>query len=672
MKAYKNRTVTVQMISIISLCLILGFSTITTLVYQSISEALLKRTLSEQQSRISALATTITSQFSIYLDSVKTLESTFQNAYLKGLTFENTNVSLDKHQLKDVSMNGVSIINNFDAVDQFFRDTGAISTLFLKSGNDFLRVSTSLKKESGQRAVGTMLGKKHPGFDQLSDGQSYYAQVVLFGADYLTYYQPIKDNSNNVVAIAFVGIPIGDATQDVFSNLSNIGWGETGVSFVLANNSKNKGSYLYHPNKTNAENSLTQGSNKSNPFEEVFRNSEGVVQYQADDNQERYMVYADVEGWQWKLVGGTTVAEITRESEQLLISIISISLVVGLFTLVIMGFFVGRMVHPLTVLSDYMQRLGNGEVSFSVGKTNPNSNNEVDKLMHGVDTMATKLNDLVGGLRSNSDDLHIQSNSVASDADSSLGKSHQQQGEIEQVVAAIEEIAVTAKSSAQQIEEIAGSVSVANKDANLGAALVKEMSSDITELNTQLKASSESIKRVSQQSDNIQSVTKMIDEIAEQTNLLALNAAIEAARAGEQGRGFAVVADEVRTLAARTQDSVKEVVGIMEQLRLCTSSAVVMMEKSELRGEIVTKHAFEVGQSLQSIANQVVVIAQQSDAIAATSEEQALVTQEISSNANKISTLNSDNHETAIKSADRATQLHKLSSNLNDQVAYFS
>jgi len=97
-----------------------------------------------------------------------------------------------------------------------------------------------------------------------------------------------------------------------------------------------------------------------------------------------------------------------------------------------------------------------------------------------------------------------------------------------------------------------------------------------------------------------------------------------------------------------------------------------MMEKSELRGEIVTKHAFEVGLSLQSIANQVVVIAQQSDAIAATSEEQALVTQEISSNANKISTLNSDNHETAIKSADRATQLHKLSSNLNDQVAYFS
>jgi len=673
MKAYKNRTVTVQMVSVISLCLVLGFSTIATLVYQNISEVLLKRTLSEQQSRMSVLATTIASQFTIYLNSAKTLESTFQHAYLKGLTFENTNRTLGTNRLNDASIDGKSLINNFTIVDQFSADTGGIATLFLKSGDDFLRVSTSLKKENGQRAVGTLLGKQHAGFQSLSDGNPYYAQVVLFGAEYLTYYNPIKDSAGKIAAISFIGIPIGNATKGIFLNLANIGWGETGVSFVLANNGKEKGQYLFHPQKDSRENVLKDASSaKVAPFSEVFSNSQGFVQYNAFDGQERYMVYADVDGWEWKLVGGTLVEEITSESKQLLFTIITISFVIGLLTLLIMSFAVGKMVYPLTALSEYMQRLGNGEVSFSVGDTNPHSNNEVDKLMHGVATMTTRLNELVGGLRSNSDELHLQSDSVANEADSSLGKSQQQQGEIEQVVAAIEEIAATAHSSAQQIEEIAGSVNIAKKDASIGADLVKQMTSDISELNIQLRDSSEAIKCVSQESDNIQNVTKMIDEIAEQTNLLALNAAIEAARAGEQGRGFAVVADEVRTLAARTQESVKEVVNIMTQLRQSTHSAVSMMALSEQRGEVVTAHAIEVGQSLQSIADQVVLIAEQSDAIAATSEEQALVTQEISSNANRISTLNSDNHKTAVKSADRATQLHQLSTNLNQQVAYFS
>ncbi|PKF61183.1 methyl-accepting chemotaxis protein [Psychromonas sp. psych-6C06] len=664
MKAYKNRTVTVQMVSIISLCLVLGFSTIAVLVYKNISQVLLNRTLAEQQSRVSALATTISSQFGTYLENAEKLGSTFQHAYLRGLTLQNDVVIVNGHRVNNATINGVSVINHFDEVDLFYRDTGAIATLFLKSGDDFLRVSTSLKKENGQRAVGTLLGKQHDGYQSLTTGSPYYAKVDLFGDEYLTYYEPIKNNLGQIVAISFIGIPIGVATEEVFANLANIRWGETGESFVLSNAEKDKGSYLF-PTKNSAP---LVGKILSS----LFNSEQGVVQYTDKSNQASYLVYANVPGWQWKLVGGTTVAEITRESKQLLLTIITISALVGGFTLLIMIIFVGKMITPLKSLTGYMQRLGNGEVSFNVGETTPDSQNEVDKLIHGVHTMATQLNELVTGLRKNSNKLHQQSNSVAGNADSSLEMSQQQQMEIDQVVAAIEEIAATAQSSAQQIEEIASSVNIAKNDAHSGSSLVIEMTTDISELNSQLKASSEAIKKVSQESDNIQSVTKMIDEIAEQTNLLALNAAIEAARAGEQGRGFAVVADEVRTLAARTQESVKEVVTIMEQLRQCTSSAVNMMEKSEERGSIVTSHAFEVGESLKSIANQVVLIAEQSDAIAATSEEQALVTQEISANANRISTLNSDNHKAAVENADSATQLHRLSSDLSDKVAYFS
>jgi len=676
MTAFKEKSVTTQMFFIIGFCLMLSFSVIATLGYQNISKALFKRTLFEQQSSISALAKTVSSQFFIYLEFTKKLESTFKNSYLKDLTFENNIVEIAGHSVFDASINGISMVNHFEVVDRFYDDTGAISTFFLKTGDDFIRVSTSLKKNNGERAVGTLLGSSNPGFKALNNGQPFYAKTMLFGSEYLSYYSPIFDRNHEVAAISYIGIPIGNASTEIFNNLSKISWGDTGDSFVLANTKKGKGDYIYHPSKKNTQNTLnyTSAENKK-PFAEIFEQTEGVVRYIASENgktEERYLVHADVPGWQWKLVGGTAVEEITKESKQLLTLVIIASLLVGLLTLVVMIYFISKTIRPLTVLIGYMQRLGNGEVSFSMNKTNPNSNNEVDKLMFSVAVMANKLNGLVSSLRSTSNNLHQQSDSVDNEADISLEKSQEQEQELELVVSAIEEITTTAQSSAQQIEEIAGSINIVKSDANSGSVLVKEMSEEITELNAQLRISSEAIERVNQESDNIQSVTKMIDEIAGQTNLLALNAAIEAARAGEQGRGFAVVADEVRTLAARTQDSVKEVVKIMDQLRLCTSGAVDIMTQSELRGEAVTLHAMKVGQSFESIASQVLLVAEQSDAIAAASEEQAVVMQETSSNANRISTLNRDNLKAATKVADSATHLRQLSTSLNEQVDHFS
>ena len=232
-------------------------------------------------------------------------------------------------------------------------------------------------------------------------------------------------------------------------------------------------------------------------------------------------------------------------------------------------------------------------------------------------------------------------------------------------------MASSAQSVAQQVENIAENVRSANTDGQSGLEIVENVCIDVAQLNDQLDQSAAAIEKVNTDSESIQTVTKMIDEIAEQTNLLALNAAIEAARAGEQGRGFAVVADEVRTLAHRTQTSVKDVVDIITVLKSSTDNAVRMMNESQASANSVLDKAQEAGTALESIADQIHSIASQADAIAATSEEQAHVTQEIAANAHSISELNRESRHTSAKTSQSATTLQQQAQDLKQQVDFF-
>ncbi|MEZ9074342.1 methyl-accepting chemotaxis protein [Vibrio splendidus] len=674
---YKNQSVGFQLKLVILLCLLIAFGSIATLVYRNASQVLLDNTLKEHQSKVEAMAKTISGQFDAYLHTAKVLESTFRNGYLAGVYVESYDVEFNGHSIPNMTQYGESLINDTKLVDSFTRDTGAVATLFAPFGDDFIRVSTSLKRPSGERVVATTLGKNHPGYNKLKSGQPYYSQVKLFGQRYITYYAPLTNAQGKVNGVSFIGLPVEEATQSLFESLRSVSWGDTGYTIIVDNEKEHQGQYLLHPTNVGGDKSIVDVADYdgNKPFNQIFEQSSGLIRYPYKFQEtvgEKYLVYTEVPGWDWKLLGGTFIKEVTKGSDELLKLIAIIATLIAAATIVVLTFVLNRTLTPLTTLNGYMLRLGKGEVSLHIPNNGKQTKNEISNLNTGVANMAAQLNTLVGEIRATSDQVQNSSSSVSQDASHNLSQSDRQQAQVEQVVTAIEEMATSAESVAQQVNSIAENVRLANEDSQKGLEVVEGVCIDVAQLNDQLDKSASAIKQVSSDSESIQTVTKMIDDIAEQTNLLALNAAIEAARAGEQGRGFAVVADEVRTLAHRTQTSVQDVVSIIEKLKSSTHNAVNLMTQSQSNANQVLDKAQEAGTALESIASQVESIASQAETIAATSEEQAQVSQEIAANAHAISDLNQQSRETSAKTSHSADELQKQAESLKNQVNFFS
>ncbi len=247
-----------------------------------------------------------------------------------------------------------------------------------------------------------------------------------------------------------------------------------------------------------------------------------------------------------------------------------------------------------------------------------------------------------------------------------------QRGETDQVATAMNEMSATVHEVASNTALAAESARQADNEAHAGKAVVHDTARAIEALASEVEQTAHAIEKLEKDSDEIGKILDVIRGIAEQTNLLALNAAIEAARAGEQGRGFAVVADEVRTLASRTQDSTREIQEMIERLQQGARNAAQAMEGGLKRTDESVGQASSAGQALEAITGSVSTIADMNTQIASASEQQGATAEEINRNITEISKLANLTTRGAEDMFDASAELDRLAAELRDAAARFS
>ncbi len=264
------------------------------------------------------------------------------------------------------------------------------------------------------------------------------------------------------------------------------------------------------------------------------------------------------------------------------------------------------------------------------------SHDMVGDIAHSFNEMTESLRAIVRQIMDVSQRLSSTCSSMNEVSEQTQSKIDQQKQQTERVAGAISNMSVKVQEMANNANEASSAVANASDETRKGQQEVNSTISSITSLASNVDTTSEALEKLARDSENIGTVIDVIKSIAEQTNLLALNAAIEAARAGEQGRGFAVVADEVRTLASRTQESTKEIEEMIERLQQASNQAVSVMSEGKEQAQHSVSQASLAGKSLSTISSAVAMISDMNAKIADLATEQSRSTEEIKGNVTMI------------------------------------
>jgi len=638
------------------LVLLIGLSTLFAL--RSLSNA----TLTTREEHLGSEARLLADQLSTFHDSLREstqrLAGLFEQRFRDGLNVHaDERVAVGALQTPALYLGDVRLNNQFDQVDEFRNLTAGVATVFVCDGDEFVRVTTSLTKQDGSRAIGTALDHAHPAYKRLLGGQNYVGRALLFDRFYMTQYTPVADPSGRVIAVLFVGFDYTDAQNAQFDNLKRFRIGATG-SLALLDEQKH---WLVPP-------AGAQQPDKAVDTVTALAAKPGQGEFWEDGDQSFYSVAMPFAGGPWTVLASMPKAEIEAVTwnvgSQLAIgSLITLLLAVGAVI-----WLLRRKLRPLGDLVAQAQALGNGDLS---ARLNITSHDEIGELARNFNQMGEALSTMVARIRGAAENVSSRAQALAGLSSGAYEGIEQQSGEISSMAGAVEEFSATSLNIADNMRHTERLANENSQQTRIGRTSMEEASSALEQISSSLNGTADVINTLGQRSQEIGGIVSVITSIADQTNLLALNAAIEAARAGEQGRGFAVVADEVRSLAGRTRDATNEISAMIQSIQGETSSAIATMEQGKVQMLDGLQRNAKVAQALTQIAEQSQAAGEQFAAITTATSEQSSTATMLSSNLQSIALANSEQHEVITNLAETARELDQLAAGLRAEVGRF-
>ncbi|MDO8071854.1 Cache 3/Cache 2 fusion domain-containing protein [Janthinobacterium sp. SUN176] len=453
--------------------------------------------------------------------------------------------------------NGNRVLNlDTSLVDRYTAQTGVIATIFAANGDEFVRISTSLKKQDGERAVGTQLDHNHPSYAPLRAGQRFVGMATLFGKQYITQYDPVRDAGGKVVGVLFIGLDISKNLAMLKEKIRQVKIGQTGYIYIVDTApGANYGHLVLHPN-SEGKSALEFKAGDGRLFiQEMLAQKDGAMRYTwtapgetSASAREKQLFYRQFKDWQWIIAGGTFTDEITLEARQMR-NQLAISGFIALLVFALLLYWLVRTLvsRPLAAAETAAAQIAAGDLTVHLDTS---SLDEIGRLLLAMNRISDNLSQVVSNVRGSAGQIATASGEIASGNLDLSSRTEQQASSLEETAASMEELSSTVRQNVDHAQQASRLAHDSSSLAAAGGAAVAQVASTMDAIRSS--------------SGKIADIIGVIDGIAFQTNILALNAAVEAARAGEQGRGFAVVATEVRTLAQRSTAAAKDIKDLIQ------------------------------------------------------------------------------------------------------------
>ncbi|WP_281628601.1 methyl-accepting chemotaxis protein [Vibrio sp. St2] len=478
----------------------------------------------------------------------------------------------------------------------------------------------------------------------------------------VTIAEPVRRNGK-LVGVVGADVLIDQLIDDVI----NLDAGENAYAMLI---DTQDGTFLAHPNKDLSLKPVTTLSKKLTMSAIENAANSGAMEIIERKGQEKFYFFKKVPGTQWIFA-----IEMDRQTEEaahtaLLENLLLTATIITIIVIAVVSWLVSFLFRDLGRVSNALEEIASGEGDLTQ-RLEPRSDDEVGQLATNFNTFVGNMHAMVSKLSHVSASLSEQAKQTAEHAEERSARIRLQQDEINMVATAINEMAAATQEIAGNADNTAQNSTEAVTACVHGGKQVVQTQSSIQNLAQEVQVATDVIQELETHGNSISTILSTIQDIAEQTNLLALNAAIEAARAGEQGRGFAVVADEVRVLSQRTHASTQEIQQMIETLQSTTGKAVSIMGDSRQLADTSVTDADSAAVSLTQIQSAVEQISDMATQIASAAEEQASVTSEITRNTVGIRDVSNELADEAHDAAAQAAQLSELSHELEQEIGRF-